>query len=304
MRKFLGIFMALIGLSLVAMDADARRMGGGRNVGKQREAISPQQAAPKTPAQQAQPQAPAQASPAAVPPKPASGMSRWLGPLAGLAIGAGLASLFFNNGLGGALTGILLMAALVFGAVMLFRLFRGKSTAEPPLRYAGAGAYGQTPPTATPAPVATPVFGTPTGAATHSVAATTSGASATPRWPADFNADEFLKQAKPNFIKLQEAHDRRDLSAIRDFLTPELAREIEADIRGSGEAPQKTDVVTLDAEVLDVAPEAGQYVVSVRFSGLIREIEGGEPQPFSEIWHLEKPMSGRSGWQVAGIQQA
>jgi predicted lipid-binding transport protein (Tim44 family) len=305
MRKLLGIFVALIGLSVIAIDADARRMGGARNVGKQREAISPQQAAPKAPAQQAQPQNTPQASPTAPPPKPASAMSRWLGPLAGLALGAGLAALFFNNGMGGALMGMLMIAALIFGALMLFRLFRGNRTAEP-LRYAGAGAYGQTEPTATPAPApaAAPVFGTPAGAAPHSVAATTSGTPAAPRWPADFNAEEFLKQAKPNFIKLQEAHDRRDLAAIRDFLTPELAREIEADMRASGDAPQKTDVVTLDAEVLDVAPEGGLYVVSVRFSGLIRETEGADPQPFSEIWHLEKPMNGRSGWLVAGIQQA
>jgi predicted lipid-binding transport protein (Tim44 family) len=313
MRKLLATFVALIGLSLVAVDVDARRMGGGRSVGKQREAISPQQATPRTPAQQAQPQAPqntpAQAAPAAAAAKPASGMSRWLGPLAGLAIGAGLASLFFNNGMGGALMGMLLLAALVFGAVMLFRLFRGSRRPEP-LRYAGAGAYGQTEPipaqAPAPAPAAPSTFATPAAAAPHSVAATTSGVApaATTRWPADFNADEFLKQAKPNFIKLQAAHDRKDLGAIRDFLTPELTREIEADIRASGDTPQKTEVVTLDAQVLDVAPEGGLYVVSVRFSGLIRESEGGEPQPFSEIWHLEKPMNGRSGWLVAGIQQA
>src|SRR5687767_14678522 len=131
MRKILTVLVALMGLSLIAVDADARRMSGGKNMGKQREAISPQQAAPKTPAQQAQPQnaqntpaqaaAPAAGAGAAATAKPASGMSKWLGPLAGLAIGAGLAALFFNNGLGGALMGILLLAALIFGAVMLFR---------------------------------------------------------------------------------------------------------------------------------------------------------------------------------------
>jgi len=320
MRKLLTVLVALIGMSLIAVDADARRMGGGKSIGKQREAISPQQAAPKTPAQQATPQnaqnTPAQAAApaagAAAAAKPASGMSKWLGPLAGLAIGAGLASLFFNNGLGGALMGILLLAALVFGAVMLFRVLRGNRSAAPrePLAYAGAGGYGQTQRTSTPAPAParTPAFETPAGAAPHSIAAATSGSSAAPvaarGLPADFNAEEFLKQAKPNFIRLQEAHDRKDLREIRDFLTPALVREIEADIRTSGDARQKTEVVTLDAEVLDVAEENGMYVVSVRFSGLIREAEGADPQPFSEVWHLEKPLNGRSGWLVAGIQQA
>jgi len=91
---------------------------------------------------------------------------------------------------------------------------------------------------------------------------------------------------------------------MRDFLTSEVYREIEADIRAVGTAGERTEVLTLEAEVLDVAEEAGSYVVSVRFTGMIRESAGREAEPFSEIWHLEKPLSGRSGWMLAGIQQA
>jgi predicted lipid-binding transport protein (Tim44 family) len=224
-------------------------------------------------------------------------MSRWLGPLAGLAIGAGLASLFLHNGLGGALAGMLLIGALVIGAMFLIRLFRSGGTAQERLRYAPATPYSRTEPTGNSS------FGSAaagSAAAPHSVAATTSGTSA--RWPADFNADEFVRHAKMNFAKLQEAHDRKDLAALRDFLTPEMYRQIEADIRASRDA-QRTEVVTLDAEVLDVAVEDGSYVVSVRFSGLIREQQGAEPEPFSEVWHLVKPLDGRTGWQLAGIQQ-
>ena len=105
-------------------------------------------------------------------------------------------------------------------------------------------------------------------------------------------------------MAVQDAHDKRDIAALRDFLTPELMNDIAQDIRAAGDAPQKTDVVTLDADVLDVATENGQYVVSVRFSGLIRETGDPQPQPFSEMWHLQKPVSGRSGWVVAGIQQS
>lgn len=313
MRKLLGAMAALVAFSLAVEDADARRMSGGRSIGKQREAMNPNQAAPKTPAreaQQANQPAPAQqqAAPAAAgaAQKP-SGMSRWLGPLAGLALGAGLASLFFNNGLGGALLGILLLAALVFGAVLLFRLIRGGRSTQAPLRYAGANPYGgQAPAPAptgapAPAPAAAPLAGTP---APHSVAATTQSGAPANEWPADFDTEQFVRHARLNFVNLQQAHDRRDLSTIRDFLTPELYREIEAEVRAAGDAPQKTDIVTLNAEVLDVTTENGLYVVSVRFSGLIREAPGAEAQPFSEVWHLEKPTSGRSGWLVSGIQQA
>lgn len=313
MRKLLAICVAVAGLSLIAVEADAKRVGSGRSSGMQREAM-PQQA-PKAPAQQQQ-AAPSQQkaqTPATTPPaQQPSGMSRWLGPLAGLAIGAGLASLFFNNGMGGALMGILLLAAIVFGAFMLIRMFRGsRAPQREPLQYAGAGAntYGRTEPIASPAPAPAPApaaaYGG--GAAPHSVAAAMSGAAPAPAaspWPADFNAEEFARHAKTNFMQLQEANDRKDIAALRDFMTPDLAREIEADIRASGDAPQKTDVVTLEAEVLDVTTEADRYVVSVRFSGLIRETPGTEPQPFREIWHLVKPLNGRLGWLVAGIQQA
>ena len=295
MNKLLTILIAFTGLSLIALDADARRMGGGRNVGTQRQAVSPQ--APKAPAQQqAAPGNSMQqkAAPAAAPTPQPSGMSRWLGPLAGLAIGAGLASLFMNNGMGGALAGFLLIAALVMGAIFLVRmLLRARSAQQPPLRYAGATPYGGVEPSLA-APPSTTIGSAPQP---YSVAAATT-------LPADFNAEEFVRHAKVNFVSLQAAHDGKDVTTIRDFLTPELLKDIEADIRAAGDAPQKTDVVTLNAEVLDVAAENDMYIVSVRFSGLIRETGDTEPQPFSEVWHLEKPVSGRSGWLVSGIQQA
>jgi predicted lipid-binding transport protein (Tim44 family) len=304
MRNLVAVLVALIGLSL-AMDADARRMGGGRSVGKQRELTSPNMQRSQRPAQQQQatPAQQQQAAPATTPPpRPQpSGMSRWLGPLAGLALGAGLAALFLHNGATGALLGILLLVALVAGAVLLFRMIRGGGAARQPYGYAGGDPYIRREPTSAPA-----AFPGADSAAPHSVAATTQSShdASTVQGPLDFDAEQFLRHARKHFVELQAAHDRRDLSAIRDFLTPELYRDIEADVRASGTAPQKTEVVTLNAEVLDVTSEGDLYIVSVRFSGLIREESGAEPQQFSEVWHLEKPVNGRTGWLVSGIQQA
>lgn len=278
-------------LGLFAFEAEAKRLGGARSIGKQREAISPQQAAPKTPAQQQQT---ASGTPAQQPVQQPAGASKWLGPLAGLALGAGLAALFLNNGLTGVLAGLLMIAAIVAAAIFAARLLRARST-NAPLQYAGAGTQGS-PHRPLPAATATaPAFGG--SAAANSVAATTG------RWPAGFDAEEFARHAKHNFVRLQAAHDARDLSTMRDFLTPEMFREIETDILSTGNAPQKTDVVTLNSEVLDVVTENGAYLVSVRFSGLIRETAADEPQEFSEIWHLQKPVDGSSGWLIAGIQQ-
>jgi predicted lipid-binding transport protein (Tim44 family) len=54
---------------------------------------------------------------------------------------------------------------------------------------------------------------------------------------------------------------------------------------------------------LRVPDENHRHVVSVRFSGQIRESADGEATAFDEIWHLSKPASGPGGWVIAGIQQ-
>lgn len=282
MTRFLTILTALVSLTVFALDADARRFGGGRTIGKQREAITQQQAAPKTPAQQQ-----TAAGTSTPPTQQPSAASRWLGPLTGLALGAGLAALFLNNGIGGLLAGLLLIGLMIAAAVYVARLVRGRM-ASAPIQYAGADAGGGSEP-----PRIEPALG---GAAPHSVATLS-------RWPAGFDEAGFVRHAKLNFVRLQATHDQKDLATIRDFVTPEIYREIEADVQAAGTAPQQTEVVTLNAEVLDVTTEADFYVVSVRFSGLIRETAGEEPQPFREIWHLEKPVAGSGGWLVAGIRQ-
>jgi predicted lipid-binding transport protein (Tim44 family) len=272
----LAVFLTL---GLAAVDAEAKRMGGGRSMGMQRS--TPPQAAPQAPTQQAAPAA----APAATPAAPATGASRWLGPLAGLALGAGLASLFMNNGLAGAFAGLLMIAAIVAVAFMVMRLVRSRA-APRPMQYAGAAA----------GPVETrfePVFGS--GGAPAPAAAA--------GLPADFDAESFLRHARLNFVRLQAAHDAGDLSALREVMTPELFAEIDADLKSAGPAGGKTEVVTLKGDVLDVTTDAERYIVSVRFSGLIRENAGAEAAPFAEIWHLEKPARGKSGWLLAGIQQ-
>ncbi len=281
MKNFLMAVIAACGLSLIAVDVEAKRLGGGRNLGMQRNI---QQAPPKAPAQQQQQQQAQQAGAPAQ--QPAAAGNRWMGPLAGLALGAGLMALFLNNGIAGALAGLLLLAAIAGVAVMAFRMLRGKA-ASAPMQYAGSG----------PQPIGTAGG---SGAAAHSVTAATA---TTGRWPADFNAQEFLRHARLNFVRLQEAHDARDAAALADFLTPDLLEDIRAHWQADGEAAGKTDVVTLESEVLDVVTEGLLYVVSVRFSGLIRE-GSDEAQPFAEIWHLEKPLRGNAGWMVSGIQQA
>jgi predicted lipid-binding transport protein (Tim44 family) len=299
MKKLFAILAVTFGFTMVAVDiSEAARVGGGRSTGRQSSSSATNQAAPaqKTaPAQQAAP------TPAPAP----SGMSRWLGPLAGLAAGIGLASLFSSMGMGGALGsmlgGIMMVVLLLGVGYFIYRMLtRGKTAAQQPLGYAGAGN------TSAPAPQLPPAQFTG-NAAPGSLAATLSGASApasspSTRWPVDFDAPEFERQAKLNFERLQAANDAGDASTLRDFLTPDLYRELEGEMKSAWGTQQKTEAVDLKSEVLEVITEGGLYVVSVRFTGQIRE--NGVLSTLNEIWHLEKPVSGRGGWRVSGIQQA
>jgi len=271
MKNILVVLIVLFGISLITLDAEARRFGGGRSLGMQRNIQQP----PKAPAQQQQ------AQPAAGTQTPATG-NKWMGPLAGLALGAGLMSLFLNNGIAGVLAGLLLLAAIAGLVMAALRGLRERS-GHSPLQYAG-NQPGLDSPAAT-------------GAAAHSVAATAG------HWPPEFDTAEFLRHARRNFVRLQEANDARDSAMLADVLTPDMLEEIRAQWQSEGQATGKTEVVTLESAVLDVVTEGLLYIVSVRFSGLIRE-DGGDPQPFAEIWHLEKPVRGNSGWMVTGIQQA
>ena len=87
-RIAIALFAVVVGVGAMVQDAEAKRLGGGKSSGFNRDSsVMKREAVPAKPAA-----APTQAAaPAAA---PASGMSRWMGPLAGLAAGIGLAALF------------------------------------------------------------------------------------------------------------------------------------------------------------------------------------------------------------------
>jgi predicted lipid-binding transport protein (Tim44 family) len=103
---------------------------------------------------------------------------------------------------------------------------------------------------------------------------------------------------------MQTANDVGDLNDLRAFTTPEMFAAVRLELQERGPSAQRTDVVRVDAEVLDVTSEADRQVVSVRFHGLIREVTEGVAEPFDEVWHLVKPSDGSREWAIAGIQQS
>lgn len=282
MKRFLLLLTIVFSsLSLLATTAEAKRFGGGSSIGKQR-TMSPQQT------QKAPNAAPAPAAAPAAAPQPAG--NKWLGPLAGLAIGAGLGALFASGGLGGlggAMGGILM--ALTAGAVimMLVSMFRKKQ--QPAMQHAGAGApYGGT---------SEPVQQTSSGSVAP-VAVTSAS-----NIPADFPVDAFLRSAKTSFIRLQAANDRKDLDDIREYTTPEMFAEISMQIRERDNTPQKTDVITVNAELLEVSNEHDTAIASVRMSGQLRENDSAT-ENFDEVWHVQKNLKDdKAVWLLSGIQQ-
>jgi predicted lipid-binding transport protein (Tim44 family) len=283
---------ALLAFGLAAADADAaRRFGGGSSLGKQRPAPTQMKeapaASPSAPAQAAAPKTATPATPAAQP----GFMSRFGGLIAGLGIGALLASVFGGNlgGLGGFLM-LLLVAGIAFVAIRAL-MSRRAPVAAGPVQFAGAGSAN--------APGTRPALNIGGGAAAP--------ADAPPLAPAaipGFEAEPFLRVAKTSFIRLQAANDARDLDDIRDFTTPEMFAEIAMQVRDRGGAPQKTEVVTLNASLVEAVVEGDYAIASVRFTGLIREAADANPEPFDEIWHVRQDRRERKAtWLIAGIQQ-
>lgn len=291
-KLILALCVGVFTLGLTLGDAEAARLGGGKSSGMQRSAAPQKQASPTQQNAAAPAAAPQPAAPAAQPKR------NWLGPIAGLAAGLGIAALLSHFGLGEGMANFLMIALLAMAAIFVIRLlFFRKPAARPeqgePLQYAGVGG-----PNLAPVPTA-PQFPAGSGAAAVQPVAASEPRSI----PEGFDVEGFLRIAKLNFVRLQAANDARNLDDLREFLAPELFAEIKLQMDERGASPQETDVVTLNAELLEVISEPTRHVASVRFSGMIREEANAPASPFDEVWNLVKPTDSSRGWQVAGIQQ-
>lgn len=273
-RILLALFTVFIAFALPTQDAEAKRFGGARSSGMQRDSMPQKQATPA-------PTAPTNT--AAAP----AGKRSWLGPVAGLAAGLGLAALASHLGLGEEFANIMLIALVAMAGLFLFKYLTRRRAAPQAMQYAGMGAGGNVTPF-------------PAGSVAGPSAA--SAAMAQASLPAGFDAEAFTRQAKLNFIRMQAASDAGNLDDIRDFTSPEMYGEIKLQLAERGSAAQRTEVMMLDAEVLECVEEPTRYLVSVRFHGLIREEDNAPAVDFDEVWHLTKPASGKGGWVVAGIQ--
>lgn len=334
MKQFLLMLAVVVGaaFALVPIDAEAKRLGGGKSSGMQRTAPDkPAQSTPPSPNNNAA--APSPATPAAAGAAAAAPKRSWMGPIAGLAAGLGLAALFSHLGMGEGLANFVMLALLAVAAFFVIRLlmrrFAGGAQRTPPLAMAGAsanaGANAGAPPAAPPRFVderpgmqretqrgtqrgtqrETPPSVTIGSALTPPLAVSGLNAesAAAPTLPANFDREGFERLAKMLFIRLQAANDTADLNDLRNFTTPELFASLRLDLQDRGDAKQHTDVDKVDADLIDFAQDAGQQIVSVRFTGLVKEEPDAPAVPFDEVWHVVKPQDDSRSWAIAGIQQ-
>ena len=314
--------MAVLAVSAVGMlampfDAEARRAGGGKSFGTQSRNVTTQRAPATPPAatnttRNATAPAAGAATAGAAASAQRSGMSRFLGPIAGIAAGLGIAALLSHLGLGGALleflSSAILIGLVIFAVMYLVRRLRGGGR-QPAMAQGGnnsyrtgqGGAFDRSQPTSRQAPAA-PVA---PAAAPQPVAPAAAAVPAAPvdeSWfiPDNFDTANFLANAKQQFIKIQAIWDRGDLDELREYMTDDLIAEVKPELMGRGE-DNVTEVVLLNAELLGIEKVSDGHLASVRYSGMLRESREGEAFRFEEVWNLYKGETG--GWLLAGIQQ-
>jgi len=311
-RFFASALLAIcaVGMVSVSFDAEARRFGGGKSFGSQSSRVTQNQPAARAPAANANTTQRNAASPSAATGAAAgtaarSGMSRFLGPIAGIAAGLGIAALLSHLGLGGAflemMSSLLLIALVVFAIMFIVRRLRGGGPATAAqaaggaMRREGMGASDWARPSA-------PAGGALSGAAAAELEPV---AQQTPQdgWfiPEGFDTASFLANAKKQFIAIQGIWDRGDVEQLGEYLTDDLIAEFRPQIQAREGQPEHTEVVLLNAELLGIEAVAGGHLASVRYSGMLREAPGAEAFRFEEVWNLYKGEN--AGWLLAGIQQ-
>ena len=326
--RFFTLLLAVVMVGVFTFDAEARRMGGGKSMGRQSSNVTQREAARTPPAAPTNQAGATAAGAGAAGTAAAAARKPWGAMLGGLAAGLGLAWLANAMGFGAGFANMLMILLLGLVAFAVFRMIKNRSAAAQGqgnrMAYQGAGAGQppanvQTPGSYNPSNVGNDAAARPweshgtafsnagaaAGAAGGSIIGSALSGSQTWGVPADFDTEGFIAAAKRNFVALQSAWDRADIPALRVMMTDGMLSEIQAQLAEREQSapgqPNHTDVVKIDAQLLGIEELDGEYLASVEFNGLIREDMSAGPTPFREVWNMTKRKQG-GGWLVAGVQ--
>ncbi len=279
MQRFLSIALALcLGLTF-SLDASAKRLGSGKSFGSAPTHQSRQMEAPKA----NQPAATNNLN-GAQRPAAASGASRWLGPLAGIAAGGLLASMFMGDGFEGfQFFDFLILGLLAF---VIFKLFaaRRQQQGRPAV---AAGMQREMP------QQQAPIFGS----------SAAPSASVTQNAPAWFDEQRFLAAGREHFMSLQQHWDAGDMDKLTEFFTPSMLNFLKEERASLGEGYQSTYIDELDVQLDGIDELAGKTVATLTFRGVAKSSRFDQGEAFSESWRMERAQGDDQPWLVAGIRQ-
>ncbi|MEW6039580.1 MAG: Tim44-like domain-containing protein [Pseudomonadota bacterium] len=305
MKKIFGFALstALVTVLLFSgmNDAFAKRLGGGKSFGSKPSYSEPyRRSTDGNSSSQTQ-------RPAYQPSQPASAASQrnqaaredyarrggLMGMLGGLALGGLLGAMLF----GGAFEHLNFLDILLFAGLgyFLYRLLAARRTQSQAA--AGAGYY----PPAEPATGMRPSSGRP--AFDTDLLSRRGGAQRGRSQPADFDAVGFLNGAKAAYRQLQAAWDERDLGTLRALTTDKVFGELQDQLRASAER-HRTELLRVDAEILEVSDRGDEREIVVLFDVTLREAPAEEAAVVHEVWHFVRSRSSRQPtWFLDGIQQ-
>ena len=311
------LFLLFVGMESIVF----ARAGGGRTSGsgsRTYQRTTPTQTPSST--QQRTQQPTTQATPPIQQPQPSFGKSLLYGIGGGL-MGGMIGSMLFGghgNAAGGGGWGgggfgfgdIIILLVIAGIAYFIYKKYRARKAEEMQMSAAGAGyspSYGYSEPAPEPAYEPAPQQGDSVSQGLRHIA----------EMDPSFDDNKFKELAEDNFFKIQSGWTKRDLSSIRNLLTPQMLNTFQTDINNyiaNKQINRLENIAMRQVEIVDAVQDQGEEYITVKFLANILDytvdetnsqlISGSSSDPvkFLEYWTFTRKIGDRS-WILAGITQ-
>ena len=100
-----------------------------------------------------------------------------------------------------------------------------------------------------------------------------------------------LAVARSHFVRLQAAWDAGDVELLGQLTAPAVWRDLCSELPQRGAEANRTEVLTLQAQLLGCVEAPTAWLLSVEFSGMLREAADQGAAPFREWWMLVREKS-------------
>jgi predicted lipid-binding transport protein (Tim44 family) len=133
-----------------------------------------------------------------------------------------------------------------------------------------------------------------------------------------FDEPRFQDQCMDAFFKVQGAYANRDMSTVKNLLTPEMYQLLQADadkLKADRQINRLENIAVRSVDISEAWQESGQDFITVRVyanlldytvdetSGQVLSGSKTDPVKFEEYWTFTRPV-GNNPWQLSAIQQA